>query len=210
MSYQFVNANNNFMRCSTVYDVYTYDDIHITSIVIGYDIYNHIYYFTEYRGGSRSHNALGIQVTEELIDILYDFSQFFELMDYPDIFSNMSVYYDYKDVIPPISKDKLYIYDGNGIIRFSNGEWVIMADDKYVNELIQLGVLDGQQFLLEDDGDNDDLFVDLTSDPFYCVGDEINGYYLYIKDWERLNTLASINNKTKEAIQTCFTELNSK
>lgn len=194
MSYQFINANNNFMGCSTVYNVYTYDNILITSIVIGYDISNSIYYLTEYRGGSRSHDALGIQVTEELIDIIYDFSQFLELMDYPDIFSNMGVYYDYQDEVPSISKDKLYIYDGGGVVRFSNGEWFIMADDKYVNSLIQLDILESQQFLLEDHGNKDDLFVDLTSDPFYCVGDELDGFYLYIKDWDKLKTLALANN----------------
>lgn len=194
MSYQFINANNNFMGCSTVYNVYTYDNIHITSIVIGYNISNSIYYLTEYRGGSRSHNAPGIQVTEELIDIIYDFSQFFELMDYPDIFSNMGVYYDYQDEVPPISKDKLYIYDGNGTVRYRNGEWSIVADDEYVNDLIQLDILESQEFLLDDDGDKDDLFVDLTSDPFYCAGDEINGFYLCIKDWEKLKTLALVNN----------------
>lgn len=194
MSYQFINANNDFMGCSTVYDVYAYDDIHITSIVIGYNISSSIYYLTEYRGGSRSHDAFGIQVTEELIDIIYDFSQFFELMDYPDIFSNMSVYYDYQDEVPPISKDKLYIYDGNGTVRYSNGEWFIAADDEYVNDLIQLDILEGQQLLLEDDDDGNGLFVDLTSDPFYCVGDEIDGFYLCVKDWDKLKGLALANN----------------
>ena len=194
MSYQFINADNNFMGCSTVYDVYTYNNIHITSIVVGYDISSSIYYLTEYRGGSRSHDALGIQVTEELIDMIYDFSQFFELMDYPDIFSNMGVYYDYQDEVPPISKDKLYIYDGCGIVRYSHGEWFIEADDEYVNDLIQLDVLESQQFLLEDDDNGNDLFVDLTSDPFYCVDDEVNGLYLYVKDWEKLKTLAVANN----------------
>lgn len=194
MSYQFINADNNFMGCSTVYDVYTYNNIHITSIVIGYDISNSVYYLTEYRGGSRSHNAPGIQVTEELINIIYDFSQFFELMNYTDIFSNIGVYCDYQDEVPPISKDKLYIYDGCGIVRYRNGEWFIEADDEYVNDLIQLDVLESQQILLEDDGDGNDLFIDLTSDPFYCVDDEINGFYLYIKDWKKLKTLAVANN----------------
>ena len=120
--------------------------------------------------------------------------QLFELMDYPDIFSNMSVYYDYKDVIPPISKDKLYIYDGDGIVRHRNGEWFIEADDEYVNDLIQLDILEGQQLLLEDDDDGNDLFVDLTSDPFYCVGDEIDGFYLCVKDWDKLKGLALANN----------------
>jgi hypothetical protein len=160
---------------------------------MGYDVSNSIYYLTEYRGGSRSHDALGIQVIEELIDIIYDFSQFFELMDYPDIFSNMGVYYDYQDEVPSISKDKLYIYDGNGIVRHRNGEWFIEADDEYVNDLIQLDILEGQQLLLEDDDNGNDLFVDLTSDP-YCADDEIDGFYLYIKDWEKLKTLALVNN----------------
>lgn len=193
MSYQFVNADNNFMGCSTVYDVYTYNNIHIASIVVGYNVLSHIYYLTEYRGGS-NRIIPAIHVTEELIDIIYDFSQFFELMDYSDIFSNMNVYYDYQDEVPPISKDKLYIYDGNGTVRHRNGEWFIEADDEYVNDLIQLDILEGQQLLLEDDDNGNDLFVDLTSDPFYCVDDEIDGFYLYIKDWEKLKTLALVNN----------------
>jgi hypothetical protein len=192
--YSFILSDKHFMNCSSVYDVYDDCDCPITKCVVGYDCSNNIYYFTEYRGYGPRENFLGIRDTSELINILYDFSQLFELMDYPDIFSNMSVYYDYKDVIPPISKDKLYIYDGDGIVRFSDGEWVIMANDKYVNDLIQLDILEGQQFLLEDDGDGNDLFVDLTSDPFYCAGDEINGFYLYIKDWEKLKTLALVNN----------------
>ena len=194
MSYQFINANNNFMGCSTVYNVYIYDNIPITSIVVGYDAMSNIFYFTEYRGGNRSHNAPGIQDTEELIDIIYDFSQLFELMDYSDIFSNMGVYYDYQNEVPPISKDKLYIYDGNGIVRHRNGEWFLEADDEYVNDLLKLDILEGQQFLLEDDADGNDLFVDLTSDPFYCVDDEIDGFYLYVKDWDKLKDLALANN----------------
>lgn len=193
MSYQFINANNDFMGCSTVYDVYTYNNIHIASIVVGYNVLSHIYYLTEYRGSS-NRIIPAIHVTEELIDIIYDFSQFFELMDYPDIFSNMSVYYDYQDEVLPISKDKLYIYDGNGTVRYSNGEWFITADDEYVNDLIQLDILEGQQLLLEDDDDGNGLFVDLTSDPFYCVGDEIDGFYLCVKDWDKLKGLALANN----------------
>ena len=34
MSYQFINANKNFIGCSTVYNVYIYDNIPITSIVV--------------------------------------------------------------------------------------------------------------------------------------------------------------------------------
>ena len=115
-------------------------------------------------------------------------------MDYSDIFSNMGVYYDYQNEVPPISKDKLYIYDGNGIVRHRNGEWFLEADDEYVNDLLKLDILEGQQFLLEDDADGNDLFVDLTSDPFYCVDDEIDGFYLYVKDWDKLKDLALANN----------------
>ena len=193
MSYQFINAINNFMGCSTVYNVY-YDDIHITSIVIGYNVLSSVYYLTEYRGGNRSHNAPGIQVTEELIDIIYDFSQLFELMDYSDIFSNMSVYYVYQNEVPLITKDKLYIYDGYGIIKHSHGEWFLEADDEYVNDLLKLDILEKHMFLLEDVNDDDDSFVDLESNPFYCNGDEINGFYLYVKDWNKLKDLALANN----------------
>ena len=194
MSYKFINADNNFMKSSTVYNVYDNDDTPITSIVVGYDAMSNIFYFTEYRGGSRSYNMNHIQNIEELINILYDFSQLFEYMDYTDIFSDISAYEDYRDIVPLISKNKLYIYDGSGVVRYSNGEWLLEADDEYVNDLIQLAVLEGQQFLLEDDDDGNDLFVDLTSDPFYCAGDDINGFYLYVKDWDKLKDLALTNN----------------
>ena len=199
MSYKFINANNNFMRSSTVYNVYDNDDTPITSIVVGYDATNNIFYFTEYRGGSRSCNMNNIQNIEEFINILYNFSQLFEYMDYTDIFSDISVYEDYIDIVPPISKNKLYIYDGSGIVRYSNREWFLEADDEYVNNLIQLDILEKHMFILEDNDSEDayndyDLFVDLESDPFYCNGDEIEGFYLYVKDWIKLKDLALANN----------------
>ena len=194
MSYKFINANNNFMYSSTVYNVYDNDDIPITSIVVGHDATSNIFYFTEYRGGNRSHNMNGIQNTEELANILYDFSQLFEYMDYTDIFSNISRYEDYKDIIPKITKDKLYVYDGCGIIKHRHGEWFLEADDEYVNDLLKLDILEKHMFLLEDTNDDDDLFVDLESDPFYCNGDEIDGFYLYVKDWDKLKDFALVNN----------------
>ena len=194
MSYKFINADNNFMKSSTVYNVYDNDDTPITSIVVGYDVMSNIFYFTEYRGGSRSCNMNNIQNIEEFISILYNFSQLFEYMDYTDIFSNMNVYENYKDIVPPISKNKLYIYDGSGVVKHSNGEWFLEADDEYVNNLIQLDILEKHIFLLEDPNDDDDLFVDLESDPFYCNGDEINGFYLCVKDWNKLTDLALANN----------------
>ena len=194
MSYKFINADNNFMYSSTVYNVYDNDDILITSIVVGYDTTSNIFYFTEYRGSNRSHNMNGIQNTEELINILYDFSQLFEYMDYTDIFSNISIYEDYKDIIPKITKDKLYVYDGCGIIKYRHGEWLLEADDEYVNDLLKLDILEKHMFLLEDTNYDDDLFVDLESDPFYCNGEEIDGFYLYVKDWDKLKDLALVNN----------------
>lgn len=194
MSYKFINADNNFMYSSTVYNVYDNDDTLITSIVVGYEATSNIFYFTEYRGGNRSHNMNGIQNTEELANILYDFSQLFEYMEYSDIFSNISRYEDYKDVIPKITKDKLYVYDGCGIIKHRHGEWFLEADDEYVNDLLELDILEKHMFLLEDTNDGDDLFIDLESDPFYCNGDEINGFYLYVKDWDKLKDLALVNN----------------
>lgn len=194
MSYKFINADNNFMYSSTVYNVYDNDDTLITSIVVGYEATSNIFYFTEYRGGNRSHNMNGIQNTEELANMLYDFSQLFEYMDYTDIFSNMSIYEDYKDIIPKIAKDKLYVYDGCGIIKYRYGEWFLEANDKYVNDLLKLDILEKHMFLLEDTNDGDDLFIDLESDPFYCNGDEINGFYLYVKDWDKLKDLALVNN----------------
>lgn len=194
MSYKFINANNNFMYCSTVYNVYDDDNIPITSIVVGYDTVHNIFYFTEYRGGNRSSNMDGIQNTEELANILYDFSQLFEYMEYLDIFSNMSVYEDYKYILPKITKDKLYVYDGCGIIKYRHGEWFLEADDEYINDLLKLDILEKHMFLLEDTNDDDDLFVDLESDPFYCNGDEIDGFYLCVKDWDKLKDLALTNN----------------
>ena len=197
MSYKFINANNNFMYCSTVYNVYDNDNIPITSIVVGYDTIHNIFYFTEYRGSNRSHNMDGIQNTEELANILYDFSQLFEYMEYSDIFSNMSIYKDYKDIVPKITKDKLYLYDSCGIIRYRHGEWFLEANDEYVNDLLKLDILEKHMFLLEDENtiyDISELLVDLDSDPFYCNGDEVEGFYLCVKDWNKLEVFVLANN----------------
>ena len=63
---------------------------------------------------------------------------------------------------------------------------------KYKNELKVAIIADLMEYY--EAQDEDDLFVDLTSDPFYCVGDEIDGFYLCVKDWDKLKGLALANN----------------
>ena len=182
MSYYFQNANNNFSGLSTVYNVYDDENFPITSIVVGYCSYNSIFFFTEYRGAGSSSNV-GITEQKEFNNILYDFSQIFEYMDYSDIFSKEDKYNDYKSEVPPITKDNLHIYDSYGEIAYVRGEYVIVPDDKYVEHLVDKEILEGTRILLEDYDDDGNLYVNLNE---YDISDDIPGFFLRVKDWEAL------------------------
>lgn len=177
--YYFQNADNNFNGYSTVYNVYDDENLLAASIVVGYCNYNNIFYFTEYRGGYASSI---ISTQSSYNKILYEFSQIFEHMEYMDIFSNESRYNENKDEIPAITKDKLYIYDSFGNIQYKNGEWLIVPDDKFLEYLIDKGMLEDSWVLLEDYDDDDNLLVEMN----IYDRDELNGFYLYVKDWSIL------------------------
>ena len=180
MSYYFQNANNNFSGLSTVYNVYNDENILVTSIVVGYCMYNNIFFYTEYRGG---YSSSLIDSKEEFNSILYEFSQIFEYMDIMDIISKETIYNDYKNEIPPITKDKLYVYDSYGEIAYVRGEYVIVPDDKYVEHLVDKEILEGTRILLEDYDDDGNLYVNLNE---YDISDDISGFFLCVKDWEAL------------------------
>ncbi len=177
--YSFKYADSNFSGFSTVYNVYNDENIFVASIVVGYCMYNNIFYYTEYRG---NRNSSFIGSKEEFNSILYEFSQIFEYMDYSDIFSDEFRYNEYKDKVPSITKDNLHIYDSYGEIAFVRGEWIIVPDDKYVDHLIDRNILEGTWLLLEDYDDEDNLYVNLSE----YDRDDIPGFFLYIKDWDAL------------------------
>lgn len=191
--YSFIETKP-FQGCSSLYEVYWNNEL-MTVIVIGYCPLNKIYYFTEYRG--RNDYAF-IHIPEEFCNILSEFSELFLLMEPKDIISDDYKYLTYKDEMPEISLDKLYIYDGSGEISHDHNEWRILPYDDVTYELAQLGILEDTQFLLEDYDndyyDGEELFVDLASDPFYCDGDSVDGFFLAIKDWNQIHNIALANN----------------
>lgn len=191
--YSFIETKP-FQGCSSLYEVYWNNNL-ITVIVVGYCPLNKIYYFTEYRG--RNDYAF-IHIPEEFCNILSEFSKLFLLMEPKDIISNENKYIDYKDEMPEISLDKLYVYDSSGEISYDHNKWRILPCDDVTYELAQLGILEDAQFLLEDYDsdyyDGEELFVDLASDPFYCDGDSVEGYFLAIKDWNRIHNIELVNN----------------
>lgn len=191
--YSFIETKP-FQGCSSLYEVYWHNEL-MTVIVIGYCPLNKIYYFTEYRG--RNDYAF-MHIPEEFCNILSEFSELFLLMEPKDIVSNENRYLDYKDEMPKISLDNLYIYDGSGEISHDHNEWRLLPCDDVTYELAQLGILEDTQFLLEDYDsayyDGEELFVDLASDPFYCDGDSVDGFFLAIKDWDKIHNLALVDN----------------
>ena len=189
--YSFIETKP-FQGCSSLYEVYWNNEL-ITIIVIGYCPLNKIYYFTEYRGRA---DYTFIHIPEEFCDILSEFSELFLLMEPKDIISNEDRYLDYKDEMPEISLDKLYIYDSSGEISYDCNGWKILPCDDVTYELTKLGILENTQFLLEDYSDyyDEELFVDLASDPFYCNGDSVEGYFLAIKDWNQIHNIELTNN----------------
>ena len=191
--YSFVAANNNFMGCSTVYNVYDECNVFISQFVVGYSIENELYYITEYKGADMSLYSVGVQSSEELATILYDFSQIFEYMDYADIFSNMSVYSDHQDNVPKISKKLLYMYDSYGEISNEDGKWIVVAEDDYVEQLIYSEALEGSELFLEEENDEGELYINLQEDAFCCDGDEIEGFYAKIY-WDKIEAMALANN----------------
>ena len=192
--YSFVASSKSFAGCSTIYNVYDECNVFISQFVVGYSTENQLYYITEYKGADMSLYSVGVQSSEEFATILYDFSQIFEYMDYSDIFSNMSVYNDYQNDVPKISKKLLYVYDAYGEVSNQDDKWFVVAEDDYVEQLIYVEALEGSELFLEEETDEGEMFINLQEDAFYCDGDEIEGFYAKIY-WDKIeNLVLSYNN----------------
>lgn len=179
-----------FMKGSSLYEVYNYNNHYVTTIVVGYCELNKIYYYTEYRGVNK---GVFIGTTDEFCSVLHAFTQFFEMLDYTDIISDNKTYLKYKDELPLISLNKLYLYDNSGRISCER-EYIIIPEEDWLEDLIRCGAINGTQFLLEEPDDyfdENELFIDLSENPYYCDGDKVGGFYLSINDWIEIEKRAS-------------------
>lgn len=209
--YTFIRTDP-FQGLSSLYQVYDSNNNYVTTIVVGFCNLNKIYFFTEYRGSSR---AESIDYTDEFCAILSDFAQVFEMLNPTDIISDHNKYLTYRDEMPPISLRYLYLYDSSGEISHErDDEWIVVPEDGILEDLIYCKIVNGTQLLLEDYSDDyfdgDELFVDLSDNPYYCDGDEINGFYLAINDWIEVEKKASIYKFNYRRNHLCFMEQNSK
>ena len=185
--YSFVRTEP-FQRLSSLYEVYDSDNTYVTTIVVGYDNRNNIYFFTEYKATSRIES---IDYIDEFCAILSDFSMFFEMLEPTDIISDNYIYLTYKDKMPEISLKYLYLYDSSGEVSHErDGDWIVIPNDSILEDLVYCKAINGTQILLEDYSDyyndGDSLFVDLSENWFVCVGDILEGYYLAINDWNEI------------------------
>ena len=184
--YSFIRTKP-FQGLSSLYEIYDSNNTYVTTIVIGYDDMNNIYYFTEYRGTSKRF----IQHIDEFCEILYDFSMFFEILEPTDIISSDYMYLTYKDKMPEISLKYLYLYDSSGEVSHErDGDWIIIPDDNILEDLVYCKAVNGTQILLEDYNDcynnGESLFIDLSEDSSIYNGDGIEGHYLAINDWNEI------------------------
>lgn len=185
--YSFIRTEP-FQGLSSLYEVYDSNNTYVTTMVVGYDNMNNIYFFTEYKGASRVES---IDYTDEFCAILSDFSMFFEMLEPTDIISDNYKYLTYRDEMPEISLKYLYLYDNSGEVSHErNGDWIVIPDDNILEDLVYCKAINGTQILLEDYSDDyndgDSLFVDLSEDAFICDGDELEGYFLAINDWNEI------------------------
>ena len=198
MRYSFIMAEKTFQACSTLYYIYdNYLNEYITTLVIGFDLLNNKYYFTEFRGVNFCDiESPGITSAAQLCAILSDFSIIFSMMDYRDIISGDDYYAAYKHILPKIDLIDLTIYDSEGIIVKYNNEYILEVEDEYLDELVKADYVDGHTFLLEDTSDTyPESFINIDEDPFICEHDEIEGMFLFIKDWEGIKSCAKIYNE---------------
>lgn len=189
--YSFVRTEP-FHGLSSLYEVYDSNNTYVTTMVVGYDNMNDIYFFTEYKGTSRVES---IDYTDEFCAILSDFSMFFEMLEPTDIISDNYKYLTYRDEMPEISLKYLYLYDSSGEVSHEeDGNWIVIPNDSILEDLIYCKAINGTQILLEDYSDDyndgDSLFVDLSEDVFICNGDNIDGYFLAINDWNEISRRA--------------------
>ena len=189
--YSFVRAEP-FHGLSSLYEIYDSNNKYVTTMVVGYDNMNSIYFITEYKGTSRVES---IDYTDEFCAILSDFSMFFEMLEPTDIISDNYKYLTYRDEMPEISLKYLYLYDSSGEISHEeDGNWIVIPNDSILEDLIYCKAINGTQILLEDYSDDyndgDSLFVDLSEDVFICNGDSLDGYFLAINDWNEISRRA--------------------
>lgn len=189
--YSFVRTEP-FHGLSSLYEIYDSNNTYVTTMVVGYDNMNSIYFITEYKGTSRVES---IDYTDEFCAILSDFSMFFEMLEPTDIISDNYKYLTYRDEMPEISLKYLYLYDNSGEVSHErNGDWIVIPDDDILEDLIYCKAINGTQILLEDYSDDyndgDSLFVDLTENPYYCDGDSIEGFFLSINNWNEIEKRA--------------------
>jgi hypothetical protein len=185
--YSFVRAEP-FHGLSSLYEIYDSNNTYVTTMVVGYDDMNNIYFFTEYKGASRVES---IDYTDEFCAILSDFSILFEMLEPTDIISDNYRYLTYRDEMPEISLKYLYLYDSSGEVSHErDGDWIVIPNDNILEDLVYCKAINGTQILLEDYSDDyndgDSLFVDLSEDVFICDGDELEGYFLAINDWNEI------------------------
>lgn len=192
MDYTF-EKHSSFNRYSTVYDVISDSGEVIARIVIGYCDINNIFYFTEYRNNIFSNNMTNFNSIEQFCAVLSSFSDIFELLDYEEIISDKQYYNSHKHKLPELSLKKLYLYDSLGCIDYDeqNNNYYIYPDDINLKHLVLQDKLESIQFLLDPDNDNDDdTFVDLSTDYWqYSKDDDVDGFYLAIKDWHGIHML---------------------
>ena len=192
MEYIF-EKHSSFNRYSTVYDVISDSGEVIARIVIGYCDINNIFYFTEYRNNIFSNNMTNFNSIEQFCAVLSSFSDIFELLDYEEIISDKQYYNSHKHKLPKLSLKKLYLYDSLGCIDYDeqNNNYYIYPDDINLKHLVLQDKLESIQFLLDPDNDNDDdTFVDLSTDYWqYSKDDDVDGFYLAIKDWHGIHML---------------------
>jgi hypothetical protein len=185
MDYIF-EKHSSFNKFSTVYNVIDDSGQVIARIIIGYCDINNIFYFTEYCNSIPSnYKTTNINSFEQYCAILSSLSNIFELLDYEEIISDKQYYNEHKNKLPELSLKKLYLYDSFGYIDYDeqNDNYYIYPDDMNLKHLVLQDKLESTQFLLDNDDDDDDTFVDLSSDWRYRKGDDVDGFYLAIKDW---------------------------
>lgn len=185
--YSFIKTEP-FHKLSSLYEIYDSNNTYVTTVVVGYDNINNIYFFTEYKGTSRVES---IDYTDEFCAILSDFSTFFEMLEPTDIISDNYEYLIYRDAMPEILLKHLYLYDNSGEVSHErDGDWIVVPEDNILEDLIYCKAINGTQILLEDYSDDyndgDSLFVDLSEDVFICDGDTLEGYFLAINDWNEI------------------------
>lgn len=184
---------------SSVYSVYTTDNDLVTYITIGYEPEYDIYYFTEYLGYCERPNHNYFRIAEQFLSALYDFTELFNYIDASEIFWDETYYTEYKDQLPPLTRENLWIYEGSGEIVKRSNQHFIMPDDDILAELAANDILDDTYIKLEyfdeDEGVKDIDLNFLHTYTCFDVGTELDGYYMQVKDWDKIKRV--LNNEIR-------------